>query len=344
MKKILFLVPLTLLISCGEPNLLDVDVSTIDLTIPLNRFEKEFFEADKYKLRELNEEWTKKYGILYESFIFDMLNEGSVHEPMIVYRLERFLNDSAMQQVYGSLKEKFGNFTPYHEKLTDGFKHYKYHFKDSAIPSITTFYSNFNAKVFPTKDNIAIGIDLFLGKESDIVKRLSTEYYPAYLKTKMEPQFLVTETMKYWLYYKFANPTDFRNYSIYIIEDDFLSTIILHGKMLYTLKAMFPNEDMEVLFGYTPEQLTWCEENEHFIYQKLVEDNLIYSKNQKDISRYINDGPFTTGLSDESPSMVGCYIGYSIVKQFMERNQKLTLPDLLYKKTNEREIFKGYKP
>lgn len=331
-------------LSCGEKNVLDIDVSNIDLELKINRFEKEFFEADKYKLKALNSKWIKKYGILYESFIYDMLNEGSVHEPMIVYRLERFLNDSTMQSIYQEIDSTFSDFNPYLKQLTEAFKHYKYYFPDSTIPFITTFYSNFNAKIFPTKDNLAIGLDLFMGGKSNLVKRLPPETFPQYFKDKMNPNNLVVETMKYWVYYKFSNPNEFRNYSIYILKDDFLNTIIHHGKMLYTLEAMVPDLEPGAIFGYTASQYQWCLDNEYHVYQKLIEENLIYSKNQKDISRYINDGPFTSGLTEESPSMMGTYIGYSMVKQYIKRNPKVSIQSLLLNTNNAREVLSGYKP
>lgn len=333
-----------LLLACGDDNPLKVDTSNITLELKVNRFEKEFFEADKYKLKELNQRWIQQYGILYESFVYDMLNEGSVHEPMIVYRLERFLNDSGMQNLYHEIDSTFSDFSSYKTDLTEAFKYYKYHFKDSIVPEVTTFYSNFNAKVFPTKTNLGIGLDLFLGEESNIVKRLPQEVFPQYFKAKMNPKYLASSAIKYWVYYKFSNPNEFRNYSIYILKDDFLNTMIHHGKMLYVTEALMPNAEPRLIFDFTPEQYKWCQENEYFIYQKLVEENLIYTKNQKDIARYINDGPFTSGLTEESPSMVGVYMGYSIVKQFMARNPKITLEQLLNEEPNSRRILSGYKP
>lgn len=341
---ILSLIVFFFLASCGENNTLDVDTSNINIDLKINRFEKELFEADKYKLKSLNKKWIQKYGLLYESFVFDMLNEGSVHDPMIVYRLERFLNNETIQSIYRQLDSVFGDFSTYQKDLTVAFKYYKYHFKDSAIPEITTFYSNFNAKMFPTKDNLGVALDLYLGTENQIVKRLPNESFPQYFKEKMKPKYLVPNALKYWVYYKFSNKNDFRNYSIYQLKGDFLNTIVHHGKMLYVLQALMPNAKKELLFDYTAEQYNWCKENEAFIYQKIVEESLMYTKNQKDIARYINDGPFTSGLTEESPSMVGTYMGYQIVKQFMERNPNITIEELIYKEPNSRRILSGYKP
>ncbi len=341
---VIVLTVFSLIVSCGSNNRLqEVDISNAKVELTLNRFEQAFFKADKYKLKELNQSWIKQYGVLYESFMYQMLNEGSVHEPMIVYRLERFLNDSAMQDVYKQINNKFGDFSTYKTKLDEAFSYYRYYFPDSTIPSVTTFYSNFNAKVFPLPNQLGIGLDMYMGGDSKLINSLPPEIFPMYFKKKMEDKYLVADAMKYWLYACFSQPKDFRNYSIYTIKDDFLETIIHHGKMIYALEAMMPYESPELKFGYSKEQLEWCKQNEHFIYQQLVEQSLIYTKKHKDISRYINDGPFTSGLTEESPSMVGVYMGYSIVKQYMDKHPEVSLQDLLFKETNAKRLLKGYK-
>jgi hypothetical protein len=344
MKRVFVLaISLLLLMACEDNSRLVVDVSEEEIDFKVKHFEKEFFEADKYKLKELNETWIKEYGILYESFIYQMLNEGSVHDPMIAFRLEKFLNDSTMQLVYSQIKDLYGDFSIYENELKNGFKHYKYHFKDSLVPQVVTFYSNFNAKAFPTNSILGIGLDMYLGADNYIVKSLPYEIFPAYFKRKMTKEYLVTETMKYWLYYKFSSRKIFQNYTVYTIKDDFLNTIVHHGKMMYLLEAMLPKSKEETRFCYSKEQLEWCKQNEKSVYQYLIENNLIYSTNHKAISKYVNDGPFTTGLTEVSPSMTGVWVGYQMVKTYMDENPTITLEELVYKEINSRRILSFYR-
>jgi hypothetical protein len=194
------------------------------------------------------------------------------------------------------------------------------------------------------QNELGIGVDMYLGKDNDIVKSLPYEVFPEYLKAKMSPEYLVSETMKYWLYYKFSDIRLYQDYTIYTIKDDFLNTIIHHGKMMYLLDAMLPQKSYEIKFGYTKEQLAWCKQNEHSVYQSLIENKLIYSTNHKSISKYVNDGPFTSGLTEDSPSRVGVWMGYQMVKTYMEENPTVTLSDLVYKETNSRKILSFYRP
>ncbi len=331
-----------ILVSCTN-NRLDVDVSSINVNLEVNRMEKDMFEADRYKLKELNQQWKAKYGLLYESFLYDMTNMGLVDDSLTPVRLEMFLNHKDMKECYEQIDSVFNDFSPYKNKFEDAFKHVKFYFPEKETPSLTTFFSSFQAKAFPTKDNIGIGLDLYLGPNNKITQMLPPEFYPAYLKSKMDKEFLVSDVMKHWVYYTFSDPKEYANFSIYTIKDDLLTTMIHHGTMLYTLEALMPQEKPEIKFNYTPEKHKWCLANERFVYQYLVENSLIYTKNYKDISKFVQDGPFTTGLSDESPSMIGMFMGYRMVKQYMDKHPEFTIQELVAGKVSPKEVLSGYK-
>lgn len=343
MKKLLLILSLLFILFSCKNNRLDVDVSSVDIDLTVHRMEKEMFEADRYKLAQLNQEWKKKYGLLYESFLYDMTNMGLVDDSLTPVRLEMFLNHKDMNECYQQIDSVFNDFSPYEKDFELAFKHYTYYFPERAIPSITTFFSSFQAKAFITKDNLAVGLGLYLGENNKITQMLPPEFYPAYLKSKMDKKFLVSDAIKHWVYYNFSEPKEYANFSIYTIKEDFLSTIIHHGAMIYTVEALMPQKSPELKFNYTPEKLNWCLTNEKFVYQYFVENSLIYTKNYKDISKHIQDGPFTTGLSDESPAMVGIFMGYRMVKQYMDKHPELTIKDLVNKKVSPREFLSGYK-
>ena len=68
-KILLVFIALFLFVSCDK-NPLDIPIDNIKVDITLNRFEQELKNSDRYKLDSLNKQWHKKYGILYESFLF----------------------------------------------------------------------------------------------------------------------------------------------------------------------------------------------------------------------------------------------------------------------------------
>lgn len=331
------------LIACSSKNKFDIDLpETID-ELSVTRFDQELLDADIYNLKSLNQKWTKEYGVLYESFINQMINAGLPQDPMIEYRLEKFLTDSTIILIKSKLQSVFQDFSIYEKELNSAFAYYSYYYPNTVRPNIITFYSNFNAKSFPFKDTLGIGLDMFLGRNEKIVSYLAPDIYPQYLKQDMDPEFLVTETMKSWIYANHSKPQEYANSANYAVREDFLSSIIYHGKMMLFLDAITPTKSLETKFAYTKKELDWCEKNERFIFQNLIEFELLYSHNIKEIKAYVNPGSFTPGLPQESPGEIGKWIGYKMVKNYFENNQ-MSLQELIENQSNAREILRFYKP
>jgi uncharacterized protein YjaZ len=98
--------------------------------------------------------------------------------------------------------------------------------------------------------------------------------------------------------------------------------------------------------GYTPEQIKWCNENEGYIWRYFIEKELLYSDDQKLIPRFINMAPFSKfylEIDNETPGRVGSWVGWQIVRSYMENNE-VSLQQLL--NSNAKEIFEKskYKP
>ena len=58
----------------------------------------------------------------------------------------------------------------------------------------------------------------------------------------------------------------------------------------------------------------------------------------------MNEGPKTPALGNESPGFIGQFVGWQIVKKWMDKNEDISLDVLM--KTNAKKIFNEakYKP
>ena len=95
--------------------------------------------------------------------------------------------------------------------------------------------------------------------------------------------------------------------------------------------------------GYTREQLDWAISNESYIWRFFIEKELLYSTDSSLASRFINPAPFSKfylELDSESPGRLGCYMGWQIVRSYMEHNN-VGLMDMLQMDANE--IFNNAK-
>jgi uncharacterized protein YjaZ len=122
--------------------------------------------------------------------------------------------------------------------------------------------------------------------------------------------------------------------------------MIYAGKELYIKDLLLPEYSDADKMGYKPEQITWCQENESYMWRYFIEKKLLYDTDQKLIPRFINPAPFSKfylEIDNESPGRVGSWIGWQIVRSFMENNE-VSLEQLL--QMDAKEIFERskYKP
>lgn len=318
-----------LLISCKN-NKLDIDISDIETNQKVKRFEKDLFEFDKVNTERLKSE----YGDFYINFVENILSLGPVDDLGVEAGLESFTEDKTMIEVYDKINEKYSDFTTYENDILDAFKRYRYHFPEKKIPNIITYMSGFNYALGATENDIAVGLDMYLGSDCSYYERLG---YPKYKSVNMNDYNMVIDCLKGWVMTEF--------YTTENDESTLLSKMIYEGKILYLLDAVYPNKADSVKIGFSEKEITWCNENEFNLWSHFVDKQLLYSKNGNVIVQYTGEGPFTTGLDKASPARVGVWMGWQIVRQFMEKNDKVLLQQLM--DLNDAQILltkSGYKP
>ena len=125
----------------------------------------------------------------------------------------------------------------------------------------------------------------------------------------------------------------------------FLDKIIYYGKILYYKDFTLDTED-RLKIGYSKDKMKWATENEYFVWTYFVEKNILFSPDNNLINRFINDAPFSRfylEIDNESSEKIGKYIGWQIVKSYMNNNY-VSLTELL--KTSPSNIYNKskYKP
>lgn len=105
--------------------------------------------------------------------------------------------------------------------------------------------------------------------------------------------------------------------------------MIQWGKVYYILHAIYPDLPLHYVLRYQKEKYEWTEKNEEQIWKYLVTQSLVFSKNERDISNFINDGPFTPGLPEKGPDRLGQFIGFKMVYNYMDNHTKKSLEDLV---------------
>ncbi|MFP5471349.1 MAG: hypothetical protein ACLGGV_07110 [Bacteroidia bacterium] len=326
---------LTFLSSCEDKNPLDIDVPNENVSLQFERIDQQLFNTpiQKDSVLKMHFQLLNQYPELYKSFVEVMLQQGNAADTSTAYQLVEFLSNKDMRKIFSAINEIYPQQAFLKEEFTNAFTYYKHYFPEANIPKIVGFYSNYNAKTLLADSSIAVGLELYLGTNHAITQQVVSPNLPQYLKDKMQPDYLVSDALKYFLLTQYYQT----------IGDDFLSTIVSMGKIMYLLDALQPKVEDWKKMGYTKTQLEWCAENEEQIWKYIVEEQLLFSINQERINHFTDEGPFTKGLPQESPAMVGIWMGWQIVRDYMNENSKVSLQELI-DETDSKKILKYYQP
>ncbi|WP_437823213.1 gliding motility lipoprotein GldB [Tenacibaculum mesophilum] len=318
MRKILALVALVFIsFSCKneESNKLDVDVSNISVNVNLERFDVDFYTTKTNELTKTKE----KYPMLFPP------------QPDSVWINK--INNKDEQELFAETQKVFSDIEEEKEQLISLFKHVKYYNPRFVSPKVITMLTNidYNNRIVYTDSLLLVSLDAYLGEKHEFYND-----YPAYVKQNNTKKHIVVDVAKA-IVGKQMLPSMARS---------FIDKMIYRGKKMYLLDAYLPNVADAVKIGYSQKKLEWAESNEEQIWMYFIEKDLLYSTSKDVDKRFLDLAPFSKFYMEEdsqSPGRIGEWIGWQIVRSYMQKND-VSLHQLL--QTSEEEIFKNsrYKP
>jgi hypothetical protein len=328
---------LTGFIACGNPKetnkFSDTDAEESRLSLPVLRFEEDLFGVKKENFTADTQKLHQKYRSFFYLFTEKIIKVGGPESALLRENLLGFLNDPDILSVKSEVKKQFPELTEEQKKLELGFSRFHELFPDSVIPQLVTMLSGFNYNIALSDSALAIGLDMYLGETCRYYELLAI---PKYKVRNMTRKQLVPDAIRGYL---------LGNFEMKSPVEDLISWMIYHGKILYLAEQLLPESEEQSIFGSTEAQLNWCKEHEGKIWGHFIDRKLFYSTDFKDQVNYINDGPFTPGFPEESPARIGVWLGWQLVKSYMEKNGNTSIPQLM-KLQDAHQIFNksGYKP
>ena len=317
MRKILWgIFMLSLVFGCNSKSKTEKEIAKIPVDVELTRFDKIFSEASVNDLPHLKNQFPQFFPKQYHDSIW----EGRIQ-------------DTLQQQLNDAVKTAFPNEVDLGEELEELFKHIKYYHPEFTIPRVYTITSDvdYRTKVIARDSLLLIELDTYLGSEHPFYEGIAK-----FISKNMEPNMIISDVATAYT----------RRYVAIPKQRSLLAQMLYFGKELYLKDLWMSASDDHRKIGYTQEELSWAQDNEADIWRYFVENELLYSTDAKLPSRFINPAPFSKfnlELDNESPGMVGRYLGWQIIRAFMENN-KVSLQEML--KMEPEELFKNskYKP
>ncbi|HDP54207.1 MAG TPA: hypothetical protein ENN24_00765 [Bacteroidetes bacterium] len=324
MKRKLNLVPLALMLmffaSCECARKERVPLDEIDVTIELRRFDKDLFSINTNSIDYEIVRISQEYPIFFPLFAEGVIGIGTPEDENFSTYLTSFIEDRMVSETYKQVQQVFPNTTELNNELTNAFKRYRYYFPDKQIPAVYGFVSGFNNSVVLADSVLAVGFDRYLGRDCEYYSQLGIYKY---LQYNMHPQKIPSDLVRAWI---------FSEYQFNDSIDNLVNNMIYEGSLMYVTKRLLHNHPDSLIFGFTPEQMKWCRNNESHMWAYLVEHKMLFTTDNFIINQFVSGAPFTKGFPPESPGKAAVWLGYRIVTRFMDRNKDYTLEMLLNEK------------
>ncbi|WP_223248787.1 gliding motility lipoprotein GldB [Leeuwenhoekiella nanhaiensis] len=302
--------------SCKNEVKIPDEISEIPVSLTVKRFDKQFAQVDSASLPALIEE-------------FPYLFPGDYPQAFWQEKLQ----DTIQLELNSEVEKAFPDFEKETAALDDLFKHIKYYYPKTSLPEVVTVTSDvsFRRPVILTDSLLIIGLDNYLGPKHHFYTGIQRYYAQNFRKEQIDVD-VADAFVNKWV----KREGNRR----------FLDEMIYHGKRLFMMEQLLTLKDKNEIIDYTPEQYEWAMANETDIWTYFVENKLLFDTDSKLLSRFINPAPFSKfylEFDNDSPPRLGRYIGWQIVKAYMERNN---IPLQMLPAKSADEIFKeaNYKP
>lgn len=275
-----------------------------------------------------------EYPEFMPMFVEDILGIPATDTAYLAVALPQFLEDTTYGFQQTNLREKqmFADISDIQHSLDDAFTRLCYLYPDMQVPEIYLFISGFNASIYFFEDAIAVGADMYLGSDYEYYNRVVYDYQKQTMRKECIPADVVSAYL-------------FRNLPYTSTKSRLLDQMIYRGKVMYLLSVLFPTlPDYEVM-GYTKQQWDWCVKHEQAIWHLMMDKRDIFKTENVVLTSYLNEGPFTAEISQDSPGRLGTWIGWRIAESYMEHNQDVTLQQLMSEPDAQKILEESfYKP
>ena len=306
---------------------LDFDVSEMEIpNFTIDRYEKDLFDIDTLNFLKGIKKIQNRYHVFLGA---ENLNESDV-QPLYNY-----VTNPELISLHKNIDQNYPDIQFLEKELKTAFQYHLHYYPNIRLPLVFTYLSGlyFEQPIQLSEEAMIIGLDLYLGVDFDAYK---THGIPVYKSSRMTPEHISIDCVK-----ELANIHLYENRT----PKNFLDEIIENAKTLYFLDAMLPQKEDHLKIGFTENQLQWCIENESNIWAFFIDKQILYSADYEITRKFVQDGPFTLAFSKEAPAGIGNWIGWQIIRSYMNNNKDISLNELMTE-NNAQKILKnsGYKP
>lgn len=302
------------------------NIRKVKLDIQVDHFEEDFFglqtKTNALQFKKGLAVLKAKYGPFYEDFLYNIAAFSMGEPDSVLYsQIRDFI--MSRQPIYDSIAYYIPHLDKELKKIENALKRARVYFPELPLPGRVITYigpiDGFGS--FASEAGLCVGLQQFLGPnfpgyQSDYLLSL----FGKQRLQQFSPDYLAPLAIETWINREF--PDQAGHYSL-------KDKMIEEGRKLYVLKSLLPNQPDSLIFGYSASQMQWCQHNSYLIKRYFEKEKLLKIKNPEIIVTYINDNQRPDSLPAEFPNNVGKYLGYLLVKNYMEDQGNTDLTALM---------------
>ena len=330
MKKLSFVLMSFLLWNCGDEEAQCVftpDISGVEVEIDV-----EHLEDTLASIQTKNQliDFLTRHPVVRD----EMLRRAEYpNDSVFVDEMFTRFTNPGIDTLLSETKRIFGDGSALQDEFSKAFAHIKYYYPDFNPPKIRTLITGLDTDLYVSDSLIMVGLDFFLGPDAT--------YRPKaydYLLRRYDPHDIVASCLLIYGISPRFNKTDLKDRTV-------LADMVAYGKSFYFAKHMLPCTPDSVLISYTTEEISGADDNEDLIWARFIQDQVLFSTNVMDKKNYLGDRPITIQVGEKCPGRIGQWVGWQIVREYMENHPEKSLPELM-QMDDAQALFKdsGYKP
>lgn len=237
--------------------------------------------------------------------------------------------DTLLQEVH----RVFGDESDLKQQFREAFRHMKYYYPDFKPPVILTGITGLENDMLVSDTLIIVGLDFYLGPGARYRPRVYN-----YIMNQYVPQLVVPSCV---MLYGIREPYNANNFS----DQTALADMIAYGKSFTFAKYMMPCVPDSVFLWYTSKEMKTARDEEPVIWSRIIEDEVLYTTNHLTKQHYLDPRPATLEISEKCPGRIAQWVGWEIVRKYMDTHPGTTLQQLM-QTTDAQALFKesGYRP
>jgi hypothetical protein len=301
------------------------DISDINIEVDIQRLDHAMMDLST---REEVAAFLKNNPIVAEVYYQQSGYQG---RDVLADSLLSMLKNENLRNLFSDVETYYSDISDLEEDFARAFKIIHYYYPAFVPPKIQTIATGFFHDNYISDSLFIIGLDYYLGERSEY-----RPPYPDYMLKRYQRPYIVPQFMLQ-LSARFVR-TDIRDQTA-------LADMIFYGRRFYFARQVVPCAPDSLFTGYTAEETLDINEHEQVIWASFLENELLYETSPYTKNRFFSERPKTLEVGEKCPGRIGRWVGWQIVRTFMEENPDVDFRALM-NMTDAKALFSSsrYKP